>query len=199
MKHRRNLIVGIVLTAATATAVLTTVSAPGHDTPEMETASSAPTVDTPPTATDSAESASQGGCAYQWAHKDAPELTDSFDTAVKALNPEANGRAEFFGEDCLYINGTSTFLALETDFYTRLPVDDLSQEEDFGNWVAQVMEYMTQIPREDLQGPNYGFVEFRFEKNEAEHIVFRVPIQQYIDEAQGKSGAELFQMFYTPP
>ena len=174
MNRRRNLIVGLVLT--TAAVVMSTLLAP-----EVKPSPAA-----------------QGNCAYQWAYKDAPELTKFIDDAVKALNQEASARAQYYGEDCVYADGTSTFSAMETDFYIRLPVDDLSQEEDFGNWVAQVMEIAIQIPREELSG-NYGFVEFWFEKSETEYITFRVPIQQYIDKARGESGVELFQLFYSQP
>lgn len=201
MKNRRNLIVGIVLAAAAATGVLTTISNPDVETPA--TVSPIPVTgtdeiqNTVTQVTDTAPSP-QGSCGYQWAYHNAPELTESFDAEVKALDPNASARVEYFGEDCIYTDGTSTFGAMETDFYVRLQVDDLSKEEDFGNWVAQVMGIVTQIPREDLSG-KYGFVEFTFEKSEMERIIFRVPIQQYMDEAQGKTGAELFQMFYKQP
>ena len=174
------------ITAIAVFGALQTVSAPAN-----ETVTSLPASETPTTL-------QTGSCAYMWAYKDAPELTVSFNSAVYALNAEASGRAEYYGEDCVYADGSATFSTMETDFYTRLPVDDLSKEDEFGNWVAQVMEIVTQIPSEDLPG-NYGFVEFTFEKTEAERIIFRVPIQQYISDAQGKSGAELLRLFYSPP
>ena len=197
MKRAGKWAVGILITAATATAVLTTVSNPGVEAPI--TADTVSIFDSGVTEEAGVSPSPQGNCGYQWASHDAPELTKSFDADVKALNPEASARAEYFGEDCVYTDGTSTFGAMETDFYVRLPVEDLSKEEEFGNWISQVMEYVTQIPREDLQGPNYGFVEFWFEKSEAEHIAFRVPIQQYLDEAQSLTGVELFRKFNTPP
>ncbi len=174
------------ITAIAVFGALQTVSAPAN-----ETVTSLP-------ASETSAAAQTGPCSYMWAYKDAPELTASFDSAIKALNAEATGRAEYYGEDCVYEYGSATFSTMETDFYTRLPVDDLSKEDEFGNWVAQVMEIVTQIPREELPG-NYGFVEFLFEKNESERIAFRVPIQQYISDAQGKSGAELLRLFYSPP
>lgn len=174
MSRRRSLIIGVALT--TAALIFATISAPEVETPAT----------------------TQGNCAYQWAYQDAVELTQFIDEAAKALNQEASARAQYYGEDCIYADGTSTFSAMETDFYIRLPVDDLTKEEEFGDFVAQVMEIVTQIPREELSG-NYGFVEFWFEKSTTEHITFRVPIQQYIDEAQGKSGVELFQLFYSQP
>jgi hypothetical protein len=194
MKRKRNLIIGLVITTATTLAVLTTVSAPNVETPittkdvSVTETSEIPVTLTEPSPTD------QGSCSYQWAYHNAPELSASFVAALKNVNPAASGSVEYYGEDCIYADGTSTFGAMETDFYVHLQVDDLNQEEEFGNWVAQVMKIVTEIPRKELSG-NYGFVEFWFEKNETEHIVFRVPIPQYISEAQGKSGAELFNLY----
>jgi hypothetical protein len=183
MNRAGKLAIGAALTTAIAVfGVLQTVSAPANES----------TTSLPPAA------AQTGACAYMWAYKDAPELTVSFDAAIKTLNAEASGRAEYYGEDCVYADGSATFSTLETDFHTHLPVDDLGKEDELGNWVAQVMEIVTQISREDLPG-NYGFVEFTFEETEAERIVFRVPIQQYISDAQGKRGAELLRLFYSPP
>ena len=180
MSLKRNLIVGIVLTAATAVGVVTTVSAPESTDPSS--------------ATDSNNDA----CGYQWAYHDAPELTALFNDSVQALNPDATGRVDYFGEDCVYPDGTSTFGVMETDFHVQLQVDDLNQEDEFGNWMAQVMEIVTNIPREELAG-RYGFVEFSFVKSDTEQVTFRVPIQQYMDEADGKSGSELFKMFASSP
>ncbi|MBN8657791.1 MAG: hypothetical protein J0M11_18815 [Anaerolineae bacterium] len=187
MKRAGKIAIGVALTTAVAVfGALQTVSAPANE------------VGTSPPASETPTATPQGPCGFMWASKDAPELTVSFDNAVKALNSEATGRAELFGEDCVYADGSSTFGVMETDFYVRLPVSDLGKEEEFGNWVAQVMQIVTQIPRETLPG-NYGFVEFTFAKNSAERIIFRVPIQQYISDAQEKSGAELFRQFYSPP
>jgi hypothetical protein len=141
---------------------------------------------------------SDGQCAYVWAYHDVPELTPKIDTAVLAINPAASARAELYGEDCVYADGHSTFGAMETDFHVRLPADDLTNEEAFGNWMAQVLPLITKIPREEIQG-NYGFVEFWFEKNDTEHVIVRVPLQKYVDEAQGKTGKELFHLFSATP
>ena len=188
MSTKRNLAIGIILSTATAIAVLAAPTPPEPDS-ALQADDNAPASFT--------ESA--GECAYVWAYKDAPELTAQFNTEVKNLNSEAEGSVQFFGEDCLRSDGSVTFGAMETDFYVRLPVDDISQTEEFGNFAAQVMEAVTQIPREAMEGPNYGFVEFMFEKNETERLVLRIPIQKYMDEARGKVGVELFNTFYSPP
>ncbi|MFN8433860.1 MAG: hypothetical protein U0V18_07560 [Anaerolineales bacterium] len=188
MKRTSKWAIGVVLTAASAFAALQTVSAPTH---QVET----------PTETESpylTEVVATQPCGYQWAYQDDLELTASFDASIKRLDPNASGKAQLFGEDCIHSDGTATFIAKETDFYVRTKVDDLNKEEEFGNWVKQVMEIVLQIPREDL-AIQYGFVEFHFEKTEAEFLGFRVPIQTYIDTTQDKTSAELFQMFYAPP
>lgn len=193
MKRAGKWALGAALTAAAALATLQTVSAPPPDstTPTATASKSAAPVESPPT--------EQPPCAYQWAHQSLPELSAELDAEIKSLNSAAEAYAQAFGENCVSTDGSSTFGAMETDFYIRLPVDDLTQEEEFGNWMAQALEFVTQIPREKLQGPNYGFAEFTFEKSEAERIVVRVSIRQYLDTAQGKSGVELFQMFYASP
>jgi hypothetical protein len=188
MKRNRKWIIGIVLAATAGFVALQNGFAPTSGS-----ATQTPIIIHTATITPSEEP-----CAYVWAHQGAPELTQKIDTAVRNLNPAANANADLFGEDCVYADGRSTFGAMETDFYVHLPSDDLTNEEAFGNWMAQVMQIIVQIPREEIQG-NYGFVEFWFEKSDAEHVIVRVPIQKYIDEAQGKTGAELFRMFYVAP
>lgn len=189
MKHKRNWIIGLVLSVIAALIALQNAAAPTQE-------------DTIPdsviTETSEISTPTNEGCAFVWAYHDAPELTEKVDTAVRALDERASAHASLFGEDCIYGDGRSTFGVMETDFYIRLSVDDLTTEEAFGDWIAQVLTFITQIPREEIQG-NYGFVEFWFEKNDAEHIVLRVSIQKYLNEAQDRTGTELFQMFYSQP
>ena len=196
MKRTRSWIIGIVLTATAGFVALQNGNSPTSisvtQTPSIASTSTV-------TITETSTSASlEGPCAYVWAYHDAPELTQKLGTAVRAINSVASARAEYYGEDCVYSDGHSTFGAMETDFHVRLPVDDLTNEEAFGNWMAQVLPTIAKIPHEEIQG-NYGFVEFWFEKNDAEHVTVRVPIQKYIAEAQGKTGTELFRMFYVAP
>jgi hypothetical protein len=188
MKQNRKWIIGIVLTATA-----------GYFALQNGIASTTDSATQTPIITDTAIVAPiNEPCAYIWAHRGAPELTQKIDTAVRAINPDASANADLFGEDCVYADGRSTFGAMETDFYVHLPVDDLTNKEAFGNWMAQVLPIVAEIPREEIQG-NYGFVEFWFEKNDAEHVIVRAPIQEYLDNGQGKTGAELLQMFAIQP
>jgi hypothetical protein len=188
MKHKRNWIIGIALSATATFVALQTVSAPTQE--------SVPTTETAIPVTETATLAYEG-CAYTWAYHNAPELTGKLDSAVKELNPDANATATLFGEDCIRADGSITFGVMETDFSVKLPVDDLTQHEEFGIWIKDVMQIVTEIPQEEIQG-NYGFVEFWFEKDELEHIVFRVSIPAYLNEAGDKTGEELFNLYYNP-
>jgi hypothetical protein len=196
MKHKRNWAIGIILSAAAAFAALQNVAAP---TQEIETPESVititPTVEPSPiVGVDNS-----GSCGYIWAYHDDPELTVKVDEAIRQLDPAASANAQQFGEDCVYEDGHSTFSVMETDFYVHRPIEDLTDNESFGNWMAQVMTLVTKIPREELKGNNYGFVEFWFDKSETEHLVVRVPIQKYLDKARGKTGVELLQLFIEFP
>jgi hypothetical protein len=184
MRHKRSWIVGIALSATAAFVALQTVNAPSSEavTPEIEGIAS--------------ETFTNETCAFMWAYYDVPELTEKLDSEIKELNPDASAKATLFGEDCIYSDGSKTFGVIETDFTVRLPVDDLTQHEEFGIWIKDVMQIVTEIPRDEIQGPKYGFVEFWFEKNDSENIILRVPIQKYVDEAKDKSGVELFEYFY---
>ena len=139
------------------------------------------------------------GCGYQWAYKDLPEINVLLDSALKVINPNAKAWATAFGEDCVYTDGHATFGAMETDFYVQLKVDELSDHESFGNWIAQAMPNIVALPHELIMGPKPGFVEFSFIKSDTEHLIVRVPIQMYKDQATGKSGEELFKLFYINP
>ena len=65
-------------------------------------------------------------------------------------------------------------------------------------WVNRAMEVFLELPREEIQG-NYGFVEFWFEKTEMDHVIVRVPVQLYINNARDVTGTALFRMFHNFP
>lgn len=183
MKHKRNWILAIVLSAAATFVALQTVNAP------TQKSDSIPVTETATLAYE--------GCAYTWAYQDEPALTKKIDDAVKEINVDANAIATLFGEDCMYADGTSTFGVRETDITVKLPVEDLSTHEEFGVWIKNVMQIVTEILRSEIKSSN-GFVEFWFEKDELENIVVRVLIQDYLNYGTQKTGIELFNMYYIP-
>jgi len=136
-------------------------------------------------------------CAYMEAYQDVPDLAAKIETSIHTLNSDAKIRAQAYGENCVASDGSGIFSAKETDVYVRTTVEDLPDEEAFGNWMAQVLPLIVQIPESEFPG-SYGFVEFWFEKNDAEHVIVRVPIQEYLNTGQGKIGKELFEIFSNP-
>jgi hypothetical protein len=167
----------------------------GTPTPQVLPAQ-IPTDTSPPPTQDT----SSTQCGYQWAYQDLPDLTAQFDGMVQTLIPNSTSRATAYGENCLDNDGQIVrFLPMETDFYVLATVETLDDYETFGNWIYDAMQVVDGFPPEDLAGPQPGFVEFRFEKSISESIGFRVPIQGYNETAGGKSGEELFRLFYTSP
>ena len=157
-----------------------------------------PNGELPDTATEVPPSVNE--CGYQWAYEDLPELTAQFDQAVKNFIPNSTSHVTAFGENCIAADGQVVrFIAMETDFYVIATVETLDDYETFGIGLAQVMQRVKELPPDMIVGPKPGFVEFRFEKNTTESIGFRVPIQQYNETADGKTGEELLRMFYTTP
>lgn len=201
MKLRRNrlflpLLISTFMLGACSSSLPATEAIPASPVPQ----SSTPHIDQSPLYIPSVTPNSYGGCGWQWAYQDLPELTAQFDQSVKGLIPDSNSHATAFGENCLGNDGqVIRFAAMETDFYVRVPVQTLDDYQTFGNWVAEIMQVVINMPADTLAGPKPGFVEFIFEKNTSERITFRVPIQQYKDTALGITGAELFHMLYTQP
>ena len=168
-------------------------------TPPQPTPNAVPASNTFPSPTEIPTIAETvGQCGYMWAAHNAEKLSAKIDEEIRAIDPAASGTASYYGEDCVYADGHSTFSAMETDFYVHKPMDDLTNEEAFGDWISQVMKTVIAFPREQIQG-NYGFVEFWFEKSEGEQVIVRVPIQEYMDGTHGITGAALFRIFYVAP
>ncbi len=194
MKHKRNWAIGIILSATAAFFALQNVAAPTPD--DTIPPSSAVTSETPPPATESLTPTFEG-CGYMWAYHDDPELSARINEAVQQLDSTASANVQLFGEDCVYADGRSTFSVMETDFYVRLPAEDLTAENFLGNFMKQFMDVITDLPDDEIQGRK-GFVEFSFIKNDAERIIFRVDINDYSANAAGLTGMEIFQRYHTP-
>ena len=194
MKRYRNWIIAFVLSATAGAIALQNGLAPSStETAPVTSTSTIKSTDTP-TSTPTYEP-----CGYVWAYQDVPELSIKIETAIHALNPDATIRAQAFGENCVYADGRTSFGAMETDLYIHIPVEDLSNEEILGNWMAQVLPLIVQVSEAEFPG-GYGFVEFWFEKSATEFKIAKVQVTEYLDaEVQKKSGAELFHLFYDKP
>jgi len=131
-------------------------------------------------------------CGYQWAYKDLPELSGTFQQSIQALQPDAQAVAFGFGEDCVYADGTATFIPMETDFNITMPVSDLSDTAALGEWVVKIMQVIENIPPDQIIGPRPGRVSILFESNgERDGVGFY--IDQYQALTPGLRYAEIYQ------
>jgi len=118
-------------------------------------------------------------CAFVEATQNLPDLSAQVDDAIKQLQPDASGRAEAFGENCVYASsGQSTFSAMETDFYLTINVKSLNDDNELGTWVVKAMKIVDALPPDSIVGPQAGFVEFTFETVDDQKDL-RAPISQY--------------------
>ena len=109
------------------------------------------------------------------------------------------GSAYAFGEDCRQQDGTSTFLAMETDFRVRVPVESMEDEAALGSSIRRVMEVVDGLPAAELSGTRPGRVEFEFYSGADSSLRLIIEIDRYRAEAQDLEGAELFKHFRPAP
>jgi hypothetical protein len=139
------------------------------------------------------------GCGYQWAYQDLPELSSDFLQSLQELQPEAQGDAFAFGENCIGQDGITVvrFIPMETDFNIALQVSDLTNESDLGEWIVKVMQVIGNIPPDQIIGPRPGRVSMGFQSN-GEQKMLSFYIDQYHALPAGLSNAEIFQRLQTP-
>jgi hypothetical protein len=190
MHKKRNLAIAIIVGTSAGMFALQNIFAPSPAELPVSTFTLTPT-------TTITLSPTYEGCGYMWAYHDDAELSAKLDEAIRDLEPAASAHAQLFGEDCIYADGHSTFSTMETDFYVRFSVEDLSTEEAFGNWIKQVMDFIIRLPEDEVQGRK-GFVEFSFTKNDDDHLIVRVGVDDYLNSAVNADAFEVFQKFYTP-
>lgn len=137
------------------------------------------------------------GCGFQWAEQNLPELSASFLQSLQALQPEAHGNAFAFGENCILRDGTiAYFSTMETDFNVTLPVEDVTNEEELGEWIVKVMQIIDAIPPEQIQGPQPGRVSMGFQSN-GQQVMLNFYTDQYHALPVGLSNAEIYQALRT--
>lgn len=137
-------------------------------------------------------------CAYQWAYQDLPELSADFLRSLQELQPEAQGNAFAFGENCIGQDGSVIrFLPMETDFNITLQVSDLANESELGEWIVKVMQVIENVPPDQILGPRPGRVTMTFQSG-GEQNVLSFYIDQYRALPAGLTDAEIFQRLQTP-
>jgi hypothetical protein len=167
-------------------------------TPEVIVTLSTPHIDQPPDGNIPTTAPNPQDCGYQWANQDLPELSSSFQESIQTLQPEAQASAYAFGENCMLPDGSvGGFGAMETDFNITLPVSDLTNESDLGEWIVKVMQVIENIPPEQIAGPQPGRVSISFQSN-GDQKAINFSINQYQALAPGLSPSEIYQALQVP-
>ncbi len=138
-------------------------------------------------------------CAYVEATQNLPDATSQVDQAIKQLQPNASGRAEAYGENCVYTgSGQSTFSAMETDFYITVNVKSLKDDNELGSWILSSMKIIKALPSDSIAGPQAGFVEFTF-KTTNDQKKLRMPISQYNELPSDINASDVIPTLFSNP
>ena len=212
---RTLLLLTLILSACSPTALAPEAVPPAASEPPVSIPAAVPSTEIPPTeilpisTTLSTPHIDQGpdgaptlsdyysrNCGYQWAYQDLPELSADFQLSIQTLQTEAQGHAFGFGENCVYADGTATFIPMETDFNVTIQVSDLADETTLGEWIVKIMQVIENIPPDQIIGPRPGRVGIIFESN-GERQSAGFYIDQYHALPAGLSHAEIYQTLKT--
>lgn len=160
--------------------------------PKLIATLATPHIDQPPDGFSTLIPSNPQGCAYQWAYQDLPDLTREFQSGLRLLQSGAQGNAFAFGENCVYADGSATFIPMETDFNITLQVSDLSNESDLGEWMVKVVQMIENFPTDQIIGPRPGRVSIAFQSNGEQKFV-NFYLDQYRALPEGLSSAEIYQ------
>lgn len=139
------------------------------------------------------------GCGYAWASEPLVELSRDFEKAlIEEVQPQANGYAEAYGENCVNNQGeVIRFLAMETDFYISLQVEDLGDKQAMGEMVEQVLILLSAFPVEETPGPQPGYVGITFETPDDNLRMWFRQVDAETAWENGLRGEELFNVLQT--
>lgn len=151
-----------------------------------------------PTPTITITASSYGGCGYQWAYKDLPDLSSKFLRTIQQLQPLAQAKAFAFGENCVYADGHADFIAMETDFNITLQVTNATDTNECGEWIMKVMQIILDIPKEEIVGPRPGRVSMSLQAG-SEQKNFNFYIDRYQALSTDLSNTEICTALQTQP
>jgi hypothetical protein len=127
-------------------------------------------------------------------------LSWTIDDAIKTLDPLAQGWAEAMVQSCIDKDGKAYDIVFGIWFRIVKPTPDFKDYETLGSWIIDVMNLLDTISREEyFINAAPSTVTFTFFADNSESLEVIVPIQEYWAKANGKSGTEVFLMFYTEP
>lgn len=175
------------------------------DPPPLET----PAVNTPqePTPTftviptDTPEPPTAQPCAYVWATKPLLDETAVFQEALQKANlGVVEVTLNAYGENCVDTLNKKviSFSVMQTDFYFNIPVNNINNKGEMGNWTAKLLEVIQAFPPGMVPGPNTGLAGLTFQTL-SERTILQFPVAMGMRALQaGLTGEALYIALQQP-
>jgi hypothetical protein len=151
--------------------------------------------------TDTPEPPTQQPCTYVWATKPLLDETAIFQEALQKANL---GMVEVtlnaYGENCVDTLDKTvvSFAVMQTDFYFNIPVNDINNKAEMGNWTAKLLSIVKQFPPGKVPGPNTGLCGLTFETL-SDSSVLSFPVDMGLRGlAAGLNGEALYSALKQP-
>lgn len=140
-------------------------------------------------------------CAYVWSNRSLPEVTSQLNQAFRTSGlAEVEGEATAYGEDCFdsETNQVVQFLAVQTDFFVSVQVDQIEDPQELGEWVEKIMRVLRDFPPGQVPGLNPGYVGMTFTAgSQTANLWFRrSEADQLLQE--GLRGSSLYDALQKP-
>lgn len=136
-----------------------------------------------------------GPCGFVWATQSLPELSEQLLAGLNEAGlPVAAARAEAYGENCLYSDGTlAYFAAMQTDYRITLEIETLTDSKTLGSLLEQTLEVIDGFPVRETPGPNPGYIGITFQADQAVENLWFQQTQSDALRAQGLGGEPLYE------
>jgi len=105
-------------------------------------------------------------CYFNWTTQPLPDLSTQVQAAMKAAGlTNVHAAAEAYGENCYdaRTNQPISFAAMETDFRVTAQVKDLTDREQLGNLLEQILIVLDGFPMGKTPGPQPGYIGVTFQ------------------------------------
>ncbi|MBU2612057.1 MAG: hypothetical protein KJ606_14105 [Chloroflexi bacterium] len=148
-----------------------------------------------------ADPANPPQCAYVWARQALPELSAQVQQAFdEAGMSGVTARAGAYGENCVDAQGkVVSFSTMETDFYVIAEVTDLTDNENLGNILEDLLIVLDGFPPDETPGPQPGYIGVTFQAgDDLLNLWFSVTAGEDARK-QGLHGSALFNALYRKP
>ena len=105
-------------------------------------------------------------CYFNWTTQPLPDLSTQVQAAIETTGlRNVHAAAEAYGENCYdaRTNQPVSFAAMETDFRVTAQVKDLTDREQLGNLLEQILIVLDGFPVGKTPGPQPGYIGFTFQ------------------------------------